>query len=89
MPRLADPPHYEAKSIRDVSKYKAGWKIYLKASPSISDADKIRFAATYLKGSARDVWQRNETPIDTFADYMLWCRALVRDPANRMAYVLQ
>ena len=84
--RPATPPSYAAKSTREAAEYETGWKAYLDAVPAMSDKTKILHAATYLKGNARDAWARMDKPMDTWNDYITSCRALIADPANRMAY---
>jgi hypothetical protein len=84
--RPATLPSFEGKNLKEVSEYESGWKIYLEAAPPTTDAQRIHYAATYLRGSARDSWTRKTVEINTWEEYIAWCRTLVADPANRMAY---
>ena len=84
--RPATPPSYAAKSTREAAEYETGWKAYFGAVPAMPDTTKVLHAATYLKGNARDAWGRVDKPMETWDEYITWCRALIADPANRMAY---
>ena len=84
--RPATPPSFEGKSVKELSEYEVGWKIYLEAIHTYDDEQRIQQAATYLKSYARDAWARRETTPRTWDEYILMLRTMVVDPANRIGY---
>ena len=53
LPRLAKPPTFRGKNLKDAAEYEMGWKIHLQASRPMSEPDQISYAATYLDDRAR------------------------------------
>lgn len=86
--RLATPPTYGADSIREMEIFELGWKTQLEALPHFTDEQNIRRAATFLVGGAREMWGRRTVVINTWQEFMTWCRGLVADPVNRLHYSL-
>lgn len=62
MPRLAKPPYFKGRNLKDAADYEAGWKIHLQASKSMSDQERIAYAATYLDDRARAAWGQEDRP---------------------------
>jgi hypothetical protein len=81
---LAKPPTFQGKHLKEAAEYEIGWKIHLQASRTMSDQDRIALAATYLEDRARAAWGQEDRPlVDTWDEYIAWCRSIVVDPVNR------
>jgi hypothetical protein len=84
MPRLAKPPTFKGRNLKDAADYETGWKIYFQASRTMPDEQRIAHAATYLEDRARTAWGQEDRPtINTWDEYISWCRSIVVDPVNR------
>ena len=53
--RLATPPLYRAKSIREMEIFKIGWRAQLEAMSYFTDEQNIKCAATYLTDKALEM----------------------------------
>ncbi|KAF7502888.1 hypothetical protein GJ744_004957 [Endocarpon pusillum] len=86
--RPAKPPYFRGKSLKEAQEYENGWLIHIAAIPPKTPKELIAYAATYLLDTARDSWNPKNTTIQTWEEYMEWCRNVVKDPVNRMHYAL-
>ncbi|KIX09169.1 uncharacterized protein Z518_00248 [Rhinocladiella mackenziei CBS 650.93] len=86
-PRLAKPPSFAAKNVRELSDYEVGWTLYFAGLGIGEDqhATRIRVAATYLEGTAARAWIRKEKAVETWPAFIQFLRDLIVAPANRVA----
>jgi hypothetical protein len=81
--RPKSPPIFEGKNLKEVSVFKARWDIQFAAMGKLDDSKRVAIAATGLRGIPLEAWGRKSEPVETFSDFIDWCRDLVKDPANR------
>ena len=84
--RPATPPSFEGKTVKELSDYEDGWRVYFDAIQTQDETQRIRQAASYLKSYARDAWVRREEDPVTWDEYIRCLRHMVIDPANRLGY---
>jgi hypothetical protein len=71
MPRLAKPPTFKGRNLKEAAEYESGWKIHLEASRPMTDQERIAYAATYLDDCAHAAWGQEDRPsIDTWDAYI-------------------
>jgi hypothetical protein len=77
-------PIFEGKTLKDVTIFKTRWEIQFAAIvPPPDERRRVAIAATGLRGMALESWGRRTEPIETWDEFIEWCRNLVQDPANR------
>ena len=84
-------PHFSGKSVKELQTYVTGWKNYFRALEPVADdayERRIAFAATHLKGTAAQAWERNEKSYYKWDEYHLFLKGVVADPAVRKSEAL-
>ena len=87
MPKVSNPKTYSGESLEELTEYAAFWQVQYEHPDfePFDDGDRIKTAATALRGYALQRWsKRTETP-ETWDEYLEYQRALIRAPANRMS----
>jgi Zinc knuckle len=90
--RPSSPPTYSGKDLKEMENFAAGYRTYFDADLSgacDSDANRIRLAASSLKGKALLNWDNRTEEPETYNDFIDWCRNLVSDPENRKNHAFQ
>lgn len=89
--RMAEPPYFYGKNIKELQTFNTEWQIrHMSMGPvdPKSWPKRIRHSATYLKGHAASAWLRLKEPVETWEEFIDFCKGVVNDPSNRMSNAL-
>lgn len=89
--KMADPPTFSGKNIKELQTFEIEWSIRNKADGPFTPTEwveRIQKVATYLKGTAAISWVRHKDPIVTWDEFITFCKGIILDPTNRMSNAL-
>ncbi|KIW26593.1 uncharacterized protein PV07_09675 [Cladophialophora immunda] len=89
--KMAEPPTFSGKNIKELQTFEIEWSIRNKADGPFTPSEwveRIQKVATYLKGTAAISWVRHKDPINTWDEFIAFCKGIILDPTNRMSNAL-